>query len=273
MEASQKRVVLITGASSGLGKACAEHLHQRGHRVYGTSRSPHLHPGTPFELIELDVNRDDSVRRAIALIVEREGRIDVVVNNAGLVMAGAIEDTSVGDARAQFETNFLGVLRVCRAVLPIMRGQGGGYIIHISSIAGLIAIPFQGMYSASKYAIEGMTEALSAEVRPFGIRVVLIEPGDYPTGNLENREWTPESQENPIYLEQAKRAVGIMENDERHGSDPRLFARLVERIIHCRSPRLRYRAGSWLERLFVLLKKILPGRIFEWGLMKYYKVL
>jgi len=145
------RVVLITGASSGIGQACAQHLHQRGYRVFGTSRKAQS-PGGSFTPIQMDVDDDAPVQYAIDQIIQQTGRLDVVVNNAGITFAGAIEDTSIEEAQAQFETNLFGVLRVCRAALPVMHQQRSGTIVNISSLAGVIATPFHGIYSASKLA-------------------------------------------------------------------------------------------------------------------------
>lgn len=144
MSRAVKRIVLITGASSGIGRVCAAHLHRRGYRVFGTSRQPQAARADSFEMIQMDVDSDASVGQGIDLIMQKEGRLDVVVNNAGFAIAGAIEDTSIEEAKAQFETNFFGVLRVCRAALPIMRQQRSGYVINIGSLAGLAGIPFQG---------------------------------------------------------------------------------------------------------------------------------
>jgi len=221
----------------------------------------------------MDVTSDESVERGIKLILAHEGRLDVVVNNAGYGLSGAVEDTGIEEARAQMETNFLGVTRVCHAVLPIMRQQGGGYLVNISSIGGLIGIPFQGLYSASKFAIEGFTEALHAEVRPYGIRVVLIEPGDFRTGFTANRRKTHAAQGETIYRERFAKALGVMESDETHGATPEKVGYLLERIITTRSPRLRYMVGPVSEKIAVGLKKVMPSRLFEWAIMKYYKVL
>src|SRR5258708_5074118 len=150
------RIALITGASSGIGRACAAHLAARGIRVYGTSRNP-----PTFTMLRVDVTDDQSVQSAIAAILQREGRLDIVVNNAGIAIAGPLELTSIEEAKRQIDVNLFGAFRVCRAVLPIMRRQGGGYIVNVGSIGGLIAIPYQPLYSASKLAPEGMTESLA----------------------------------------------------------------------------------------------------------------
>ena len=282
MSESTKKVILITGASSGFGKACADHLSRLGHKVYGTSRNPKPRatedtatgpaPSGSPEMIRMDVDRDDSVGSAVASVHEREGRIDVVVNNAGLGLAGAIEDTSVDEAKALFETNFWGVLRVLRAVLPIMRAQRSGHIVNISSLGGQIGIPFQSFYSASKFALEAMTEALSMEVRPFGIRVALIEPGDARTEFTGSRRWALESKQNTAYAKQCDTAVAIMERDEMGGFSPEKVAHLLARIIEDPSPRLRYRVGSPFQMSAVAAKGILPDSVFERLLMKYYKL-
>jgi NAD(P)-dependent dehydrogenase (short-subunit alcohol dehydrogenase family) len=275
MNTNSKRVVLITGASSGIGQACALRLTQGGFQVYGTSRRADAARAgqTPlFELIPMDVDDDASVKQGVELVLSKAGRLDAVVNNAGFGLAGAVEDTTVAEAKAQFETSFFGVLRVCREVLPVMRRQQAGYIVNVSSVAGAIAIPFQSMYSAAKFALEGLTEALRMEVKPFGIRVVLVEPGDVRTPFTANRRRTLASAVNPAYAEALKRALGVMENDETHGEGPEGVARLVERILNMHQPGLRYVAGPAYEVLAIGLKKILPGSVFEWGLSKYYKV-
>jgi NAD(P)-dependent dehydrogenase (short-subunit alcohol dehydrogenase family) len=270
---NDQRVVLITGASSGIGKACAEHLHQRGYRVYGTSRNPS--PGTAsagYEVFKMDVDVDSSVARGIEWVLEREGRLDVLVNNAGFGIAGSVEDTSMEEAKAQFETNFFGVLRVCRAALPIMREQRAGYIVTISSLAGRVGMPFQGLYSASKYALEGLSEALRLEVRPFGIHMVLIEPGDFSTGFTARRQRTAASLENPAYRARYETTLNIVEVDENRGAHPLKVARLLERVIQDPAPRLRYTTGPLFQRAAVLLRKVVPDRLFEWGFAKYYRL-
>jgi NAD(P)-dependent dehydrogenase (short-subunit alcohol dehydrogenase family) len=281
MDGKTPRVVLITGASSGIGKACAIHLSGKGYRVYGTSRSVRALPGTPshetgrsaaFEMIPMDVNSEESVERAVEFIVKREKRLDVLVNCAGYGLAGAAEDTGAEEAHDQVETNFFGVFRLCRNVLPIMRRQRGGYIVNISSIGGLIGIPFQSLYSASKFALEGFTEALRTEVHQFGIRVVLIEPGDFRTGFTAHRSKAVASEENPVYKELFAKALGVMEADEMNGPTPEKIGPLLERIITTRSPKPRYRIGPASERLAVELKKVMPARLFEWAIMKYYRL-
>jgi short-subunit dehydrogenase len=272
----KSKIVLITGASAGFGSASAEHLARLGHRVYGTSRRADFPAsvGSPsaVQMIPMDVCDDDSVRRAIDFVHKQEGRIDVVVNNAGIGLAGAIEDTAVEEAKSLFETNFFGVLRVCRTVLPILRAQGSGLIINVSSLGGLVTIPFQGFYSASKYALESMSDAMRMELQPFGIRVALIEPGDFKTGFTESRIFSAEAGEGSIYRESCQRAVAVMEHDEQNGADPRLFAELLARIIDDPSPRNRYPVGALGQRLAVAARRFVPSALLDKALSAIYKL-
>jgi short-subunit dehydrogenase len=272
-----KKVIFITGVSSGIGKACAEHLANKGYPVYGTSRkvtSPtRKNTDSGFlEIIPMDVNSDASVQEGINYLINKEGRLDVVVNNAGFGIAGAIEDTTIEEAKRQFETNFFGILRVLRTSLPIMRKQESGLIVNISSIAGLIGLPYQGLYSATKFAIEGLSEALRMEVKKFKVNVVLIEPGDFQTQFTANRQKTIESEKNQTYQEDFRRALSVIENDEKNGSSPEKIALLLEKIINDPSPRFRYLVGPFSEKLAVFLKKIMPAQL-ELILMKHYKLL
>lgn len=268
MGAAGVRVVLVTGASSGIGLCCAAFLAERGYRVYGASRSATTASGAAP--LALNVTNDASVAEAVEAILAREGRLDVVVNNAGFGIAGAIEDTSIEEAQAQFEVNFFGVLRVCRAVLPVMRRQGTGYIVNIGSIGGLIAIPYQGLYSASKFAIEGLTEALRLEVAASGVHVVLIEPGDHRTGFTRRRRSVAAAGGDSAYREKFERAVGRMATDEQGGPSPDGIARLVHRVINNPRPRLRYTGGPAAQRAAVWLKRVMPYSVIEKMMQAYY---
>jgi NAD(P)-dependent dehydrogenase (short-subunit alcohol dehydrogenase family) len=263
-----QRVVLVTGASSGIGEACASLLAARGFTVYAASRR--APESTGVHVLRMDVCDDASVRQSVAAILDREGRLDAVVNNAGIGVAGAIEDTSTGEAVAQFDVNFFGVLRVCREVLPIMRKQRGGHIVNIGSIGGLIAIPFQGLYSASKFAVEGFTEALRMEVRPFGIRAVIIEPGDHRTQFTERRRRTLKSTEASAYSPACEHAIARMARDEQNGSAPERVARLVHQVLNTRDPRLRYTVGPAPQRAVVWLKRLMPHAVIEKLMSSYY---
>ncbi len=264
------RVVLVTGAGSGLGRATAAHLAGVGHLVFGGDLEP---PSVPRVTgLRLDVTDPASVAAAIDEVLRGPGRVDVLVNNAGFGVAGSVEDTSLEEARAQLEVNFFGVLNASRAVLPAMRRQGSGLIVSISSIGGLIALPFQALYSASKFAVEGLVEALGEEVRPFGIEVVLVEPADFHTGFTRARRVVAGARTGSAYDAAFARALRVIETDERTGADPELIGPLVARIIATRHPRLRYSIGSPIERLTIGLRRALPARAFVPLIERHYRV-
>ncbi len=266
-----EKVILVTGATSGIGRACADLLHGQSHIVYGGSRAPAAAP-PPWRWMALDVANDDSVARAIAQILAEQGRIDVVVNNAGVVYAGSVEDTSMEEARAQFETNFFGALRLCRAVLAPMRAQKSGLIINVSSLAGLLGLPFQGLYSAGKFALEGLTESLRPEIAAFGIEAVLLEPGDIATGVVANRIRAAASGEGSAYRANFEKVVALFEKEETAGAAPAMVARRVASLIAARNHAVRYTTGPMPQRALTALKPFLPSRFFERCLMMYYGI-
>ncbi len=252
-----REVVLITGASSGIGRAMALALHQAGYRVYGTSRNPAAHLGLPYPLLALDVTDGDAARQVVQQVAAEAGRLDVLVNNAGWGIAGAVEDTTPDEARALFEVNFFGVHRMVRAALPVMRAQGHGLIVNISSLAGRVGLPFQGFYSASKFALEGLSEALALELAPLGIQVVVIAPGDFRT-DFTNRRQRVAGFASSAYRAWAEKVLSIMERDERRAPEPDAVARLLLRILRTPRPRFRYTVGSWFQRAAVGLKGKVP---------------
>jgi short-subunit dehydrogenase len=271
------RVVLITGASTGIGYHTAQHLHKLGYTVYGTSRNPERLTAAggrtyPFHMIQMDVDDGESVASGVAAILGEESRLDTVVNSAGYGLAGALEDTAIDEAMQQFETNFFGVLRVCRTVLPIMRDQGNGYLVNVGSIGGVVGIPFQSIYSASKFALEGLSEALRMEVEPYGIRVVLIQPGNYHTEFTASRITARESNHSSVYHDTFKRALTVMENDELSAPKPKAVARVIERAITADSPRLRYVVDPTVARFAPMAKRILPYAVMEAALKRIFKL-
>lgn len=270
----KERVVLITGASSGIGLACAKMLADKGYIVYGTSRKASYPPTTVkknFYMIQMDVTDEGSIKRAVNFIIEKEGKIDILINNAGFGLAGSVEDTSMKEAFEQFDTNFFGVHRVIKEVLPFMRERRKGYIINVSSIGGIIGLPFQPFYSASKFAVEGLTEALWHELKPFGIKVILIEPGDLKTEFTQRRVFVEKSQKSPYYV-QMQKTISIAQRDETHGSSPEKVGKLLLKLLRKKNPKLRYQVGPSYEKVAVLLKRILPEKIFLWAISKYYKI-
>lgn len=259
------RVILVTGASSGLGAATANHLAGQGHRVFAASRRGTVTSTSQALPLTMDVDDDESVAAAVNQVARSEGRLDVLVNCAGYGVAGAIEDTPVAMAQAQFNTNVFGVMRVCKQVLPLMRSQREGLIVNVTSIAGEIALPFQGIYSATKFAVEGMSEALYAEVKPFGINVVLVQPGDFRTGFTDARRAVP-SDGSP-YGARSVKAIEIAARDERAGADPQQLAHAIARIVGTRRPKLRYVVGPSEQQWLMRLRHVLPGR---WLIARHY---
>jgi NAD(P)-dependent dehydrogenase (short-subunit alcohol dehydrogenase family) len=218
----------------------------------------------------MDVTDGRSVREGIDRILERTGRLDVAVNCAGYGIAGPIESTSIDEAKKQFETNFFGALRVCQSVLPIFRQQRSGLIVNVSSLAGRIGVPFQGMYSASKFALEGLTEALRMELKPLGLHACLIEPGDFRTEFTANRQRVA-SDGQEAYRTRADRALSVAASDEANGAPPERIAHLLFRILRDPSPKLRYTAGDLSQRISASLKPFLPAGVFERGVMTHYR--
>lgn len=235
---SKARVVLVTGASTGFGKAIAEHLIQQGYKVYGTSRRPQT-SGGPFPFIAMDVDNDASVAAGVAEVVAREGRLDAVVGNAGMGFAGALEDTTCEEGLAQFQTNFFGNHRLVRAALPHLRKQSVAHIIIVGSLAGVVGIPFQGMYAASKFAVEGYAESLRLELRDGPVRVTVLEPGDFATGFTSSRLRVAASGEGSLYREKFERAMAIIDADEREGADPAAIGPVVFEVLEDTKPPVR----------------------------------
>jgi short-subunit dehydrogenase len=269
---NNKKTVLITGVSSGIGRACAEYLNKKGFKVFGTRRNLKDSDPKSFEIINMDIKDDLSVKKEIKKIMDKTGQIDILINNAGYGISGSIEDTPINKAKEQFETNFFGIHRICSEILSIMRKQKSGMIINISSIGGLIGLPFQGLYCASKFALEGWSESLRMEVENFGIKVVLIEPGDIKTAFTFKREKITSNLTKSAYSHNAARAIDVVEKDEQGGPSPDKVAHLIYKIINKKSPKIRYKVGSFSQKLICYLKQILPDKTIQWILMKYYKL-
>jgi len=264
------KVILITGITSGFGKAMAERFASEGHKVYGTHRRAEERiPGVVY--IKADVQSEEDCKAAVDAVMEAEGRIDVFISNAGMGIGGPLEFSSLEDAQRQMDINWMGMVRMLHFVVPVMRRQGGGRILCVSSIGGLMGLPFQGLYSASKFAIEGYCEALRLEIRGFGIDVVLIEPGDFATSFTAQRKSVSGTEAYEVYKSYAKSLASI-EHDETSGLKPEFLARKVSRIVACRRPRYNYVIASLEQRLSVIIKRLLPARWFAAILASYYKL-
>jgi NAD(P)-dependent dehydrogenase (short-subunit alcohol dehydrogenase family) len=265
-------IALITGSSSGIGLATSLYLARRGYTVWATMRN--LEKASelrkiieserlPIELAQLDVCDDSSVKEAVAQILQKSGRIDVLVNNAGYGLRGAIEEVSLDEWKRQFETNFYGVIRVTQAVLPQMRAQRSGAIVNISSVLGRMAIPFSGPYTASKFALEGLTETLRYELAPWNIKVVLIEPGFIATNFQQNAHLAQaaQSQDSPYALFKQASGRRVQRNIYRAAPPERVAETIYRAITHPR-PKLRYAVGRD-ARLVLPLRRFLPEGLFE----------
>jgi NAD(P)-dependent dehydrogenase (short-subunit alcohol dehydrogenase family) len=263
-------VVFITGISSGFGLATAKLLSEEGHIVYGTVRRE-VEPLPKVNYFQLDVRDHDAVKQAVDEIIDKEGRIDVLVNNAGMGIGGPLEFATEEEIRLQMDTNFLGLVHCVYAVLPQMRKQGSGKIIALSSIGGLMGLPFQGFYSASKFAIEGYCEALRMETRSLGIKVVVVRPGDFSTGFTGSRLKVANEAALKAYP-QYRNAIQKVEHDEKGGLKPEVLARKISHIINKRNPRNGYVVASLEQKLSVLLKRILPAKWFARILGSYYRL-
>jgi len=243
----------------------------KGCTVYGTTRRNDMEiPG--IHVIRMDVTDAGSVDHAVDSVIQREGRIDVLINNAGMGIGGAIESFSDEEVKLQMDTNFTGLFRVTRAVLPHMRRQNSGKIINISSIGGVIGLPFQGLYSAAKFAIEGFSEALAMELRPWNIHVVLINPGDFKTGFTHARQVTKKDSDGSDYQPRVDKAVATMGKDEQGGCDPELIAKTVNKIIRAGKPHYRYIVGRFDQRLIARIRHLLPPGLVHWIIADHYHI-
>lgn len=265
----QPQVILVTGASSGFGKVIAAQLAGQGHTVYGTSRKA-ISDAADFRMLQLDITDSSSVSRVISTLLTEQGRIDVLINNAGMGVSGAIELTTEEEIHRQMNTNFMGTVRMCAAVLPLMREAGRGRIINISSIAGMLAVPFQAFYSASKFAIEGYSEALYQEVKPFGIQVCVVQPGDFQTGFTAQRQVSRPTLSHSHYGSYFAKAMQSVEHSENNGSRPEILGKAICRLVNSSRPAFRVKVGPWEQVCFARLKPLLPFSLVDWLIRKFY---
>lgn len=266
MKNQGNKIALVTGASSGIGQATAERLTSAGYTVYGTSRRGRGASGRLFEMLTLDVTSDASVADAVTQLMQREGRIDLLINNAGFGVAPAgAEESSIEQAQSIFDTNFFGIVRMTRAVLPHMRKQGAGRIINIGSVLGLLPMPYGALYAATKHAIEGYSESLDHELRTRGIRVSVIEPA-YTNTPFDANFLLPDAQLD-AYRE-ARTAVSQRVKDVMATADqPRVVAEVVLKAASAASPRPRYTAGGLAGRL-AWLRRFAPAGLMDAGIRK-----
>lgn len=267
--APEKKVALVTGASSGIGLLTAEYLLREGYRVFGTSRRELPNTERGVEMFTLDVRSEESVRECVGRVLGSAGQIDLLVNNAGVLAVGPAEETSPEDARSLFETNFFGVTRVTDAALPSMRRRRAGRIVNVSSLAGMVAVPGEAFYSASKFALEGYSEALRHELRPYGIVVSLVEPGFFATNIHHSSEASSTTRTFADYDSLRSSLRSSINDSLDRADDPKKVAQTIARIARKRSPRLRYRVGDD-ARWAPLFTTLLPERVFEAAVRKRF---
>ncbi|MBQ3108815.1 MAG: SDR family oxidoreductase [Clostridia bacterium] len=251
------KIVLVTGASGGIGLACAKAFLKEGAVVYGTSRSPKAESMNGIRMLPLDVLSEESAAACIAALLEKEGRLDILVNNAGSGIAGPLTDMTTQELSRQLDVNVLGMHRMVRAAMPALF-ESRGSIVNISSVAGFVPIPFQSGYSASKYAVESLSESLRAELHPYGVKVALVEPGDTKTGFTASRILTKEV--SPRFEAKFCASLARMEKDEQNGAPPEKVAKAVLRAAKSKNPPVRITVGLGYS-LLRFVKRLLPDRL------------
>src|SRR5213593_603173 len=265
----KNKTTLVTGVSSGIGREIAQLLAERGARVFGTVRNPQSASPIPgVEMVRMDVTDDSSVNEAVQSIEQKAGPVQLLVNSAGYSFMGALEETSVEEARQQFETNLFGVLRVTNSVLPGMRRQGFGRIVNISSVLGFLPAPYMGIYVASKHAVEGYTETLDHEVRRFGVRALLVEPAQTKTNIRGNSKFAKVALD--VYADERKRLTDVVQQSIERGDDPRMVAEAVWNALTAKSPRLRYPVGKGIA--FSLMRRFVPAGMFDKSFRKQFQL-
>ena len=267
---STNKVGLITGSTSGIGKSIAQALIESGYTVFGTGRS--VTTGSVdggVHQVQMELSSKESVLRAFEYLSSKTDHLDLLINNAGRGMIGPIELSSDDEVNVLFEANVFGLLRVCRQALPILRNTPGSKIINISSIAGSIGLPFRGVYSASKFALEGISEALRTEMRPFDVHVCLIQPGDVKT-EIAKRRVMANGVAGSVYEESMRTTLAQIDEEVDQAIVPEKVAQVVLRIARSRKPQFRYRVGKPLQIVSIALKRFLPYKMFEKLLNKFY---
>ena len=269
-QAQQTRpVAIVTGASGGIGQATARALHAAGYRVFGTSRRPPATRSPGIEYLACDVTSDESVQTAVGQVLAKAGRVDLLVNNAGVGLIAGAEESSLEQAKSLFDVNLFGVFRTTKAVLPAMRRQGSGRIINISSVMGLIPAPFMALYAASKHALEGYSESLDHEIRATGVRVVLVEPA-YTRTSFEGNVYQADQQLD-VYQTARTNAEGVMRDEMKTADTPELVANAVVKAATEAKPHRRYPAGR-TARQVSLLRRFVPASAFDRSLRKQMRL-
>jgi NAD(P)-dependent dehydrogenase (short-subunit alcohol dehydrogenase family) len=262
-------VAIVTGAAGGIGEAIARALHAAGYRVFGTSRRPPAAASPDIDFLVCDVTSDESVDAAVSRVLSDTGRIDLLVNNAGVGLVGGAEESSLAQAKSLFDVNLFGVIRMTKAVLPTMRLRGAGRIVNISSVMGLIPAPYMALYAASKHALEGYSESLDHEVRGSRIRVVLVEPA-YTRTDFEGNAYQAD-QQLEVYQSARANATGVLRDEMKTADAPELVASAVVKAATEANPHRRYTAGR-TARQVSLLRRFVPESAFDRSLRKQMRL-
>ncbi|NRD21196.1 SDR family oxidoreductase [Winogradskyella eckloniae] len=265
------KVVLITGGSSGIGKSVGEFLHAKGFKVYGTSRNPENYPNSKFPIVALDVTQPETISKCVFNVLAETSKIDVLINNAGAGITGPIEEIPDQEIKRNFETNFFGPINVIKAVLPSMREHNSGLVINVTSIAGYMGLPYRGVYSASKGALELITEAFRMELKGFNISMTNVAPGDFATNIAAGRYHAPVLENSPYKATYGK-TLSMMDAHVDSGSDPKQMAEAIYKIIETKNPKIHYKVGVFMQKFSIVLKRILPDTVYEKMLMNHYKL-
>ena len=264
------KIILITGGSSGIGRAVASFLSSKDdYIVYGTSRSIENHKNLNFNIIQLDVTSIDSINACIDRVISKHGKLDVLINNAGVGITGPMEEIPNEEIEKHFKTNLYGPINIMKKVLPLMRKKNSGLIINITSIAGYIGTPYRSIYSAGKSSLDIISQTLNMEVKNFNINIVCVAPGDYLTNISKGRFHSPIIK-GSSYETTYKSSLDKMNDNIKKGADPIKVAKLIYKIINTDKPKIKYISGSFLERFGIILKFILPQKVFEYLVLKLF---
>ena len=264
------KVILITGASSGIGKSISLFLTNKGFKVYGTCRDPNKYNILEFKLLKCDINSQVDIEDTVKYILDIEDRIDVLINNAGIGIIGPLEETSESDIKSAFQTNLLGPIAIIKECIPSMRKHKEGLIINITSVLGYFGIPFRGVYCATKSSLEIIGEVFSMELKKFNINVVNVAPGDFKT-NIVSRRIDSKSNNFYNYSEEYSKSLKSANRHVKNAMSPEIISKLIYEIINSKNPKIHYKVGKLIQKFSIVLKNILPDRLFEKILLNYSK--
>lgn len=265
------KIVLITGASTGIGKAIGNYLSQNGFTIIGTSRNPEQYSNSFFELVQLDVKSVSSINNAVQKIIAKHQKIDILINNAGAGITGPMEELDTQEMKNNFDTNFFGPIEVMKAVLPHMRNQKSGLIINITSLAGYMGLPYRGIYSATKGALELITEAMRMEVKQFGVNITNVAPGDFATNIAAGRFHAPIIK-GSVYEKAYSITLETMNSHVNSGENPNEMAIAILKIINTKNPKIHYKVSNFMQKFSIVLKRVLPDLVYEKMVMNHFKL-